>query len=684
MAVDLRTRHRELLLGEFGAIRGQAAAALALLEEGATLPFIARYRKERTGGLVETQLKQIKDRAEFYRALLERKATVLESIRGQGQLNSELEGEIVECRDRQRLEDLYLPFKPKRRTRAQAAREKGYEPLADLIWAHRPASGDPQAIAGACDILAERIAEHAPTREWVRQDTLRRGRLRSRKKRGSEVERSKFETYFDFAQPLSRLASHQVLAIARGENEGVLSASIEIDPSAILGHLDRAFNRPQSPQREIFCQVAADAYERLLGPSIENELRALILERAGEEAIRVFAENLRNLLLFPPVRGETILGIDPGLRTGCKAAVIDRSGKFLESALLYPERADAAPTLARLIRSNGVGRIAYGNGTGSRELEGFLRAADPGVPWISVSEAGASVYSVSDAAVREFAGLDVTVRGAISIARRLQDPLAELVKIDPQAIGVGQYQHDVDPERLKRELDHVVESCVNQVGADVNTASVELLSHVAGLTRPAAERIVQERPFSSREQLRRVPKLGPKAFEQSAGFLRIAGAENPLDASAVHPESYPVVERIARKLGRPIPDLIGKELGVRPEEFVDERTGLATVVDILDELKKPGRDPRKEFIAPKFDPSLISIEQLKPDQILEGVVTNVTRFGAFVDVGVHQDGLIHVSELAPRFVSDPAELVRVGQLVRVKVLSIDPELRRISLSLKRV
>jgi uncharacterized protein len=684
MATDLRSHHRTMLLGEFGAIRAQAAAALTLFEEGATLPFIARYRKERTGGLVETQLKEIKDRSDYYDLLLERKGTVLESIREQGKLSPDLERELVECKDRQQLEDLYLPFKPKRRTRAQVAREKGYEPLADLIWAHRPASGDPEAIAGACDILAERIAEHAAIREWVRQDTLRRGRLRSRKKRGAEIDRSKFETYFDFAQPLSRLASHQVLAIARGEREEALSASVEIEAAPILGHLDRTFNRLQSPHRQLFLKIEADAYERLLAPSIENEVRKLILERAGEEAIRVFAENLRNLLLFPPVRGEAILGIDPGLRTGCKVAVIDRTGKFLESAVIYPERPDAAPALRHLVRTHGVGRIAYGNGTGSRELEGFLRSADPGVPWTSVSEAGASVYSASGAAVREFGDLDITVRGAISIARRLQDPLAELVKIDPQSIGVGQYQHDVDSQRLEHELGHVVESCVNQVGVDVNTASVELLSYVAGLTRPVAERIVQERPFGSREGLKKVPKLGPKAFEQSAGFLRIPGAENPLDASAVHPESYAVVQRIARKVGRPIPDLIGKDLGVRPEEFVDDRAGLPTIVDILEELKKPGRDPRKEFVAAKFDPSVTSLEHLKPDQVLEGVVTNVTRFGAFVDLGVHQDGLVHVSELAPRFVKDPAEIVRVGQVVRVKVLSVDAALRRISLSLKRV
>ncbi|MBI2923905.1 MAG: RNA-binding transcriptional accessory protein [Planctomycetes bacterium] len=672
-----------MLLGEFAAIRAQAAAAVRLFDEGATLPFVARYRKEATGGLTETQLKEIQDRRAFHAALLARKKTVLESIREQGALTPELEERIAGCRDRQLLEDLYLPFKPKRRTRAQAAREKGYGPLADLIWAHRPASGDAEAIAGACDILAERIAEHAPTREWVRRETLSRGRLCSRKKRGVEVERSKFEGYFDFGQSVSRVASHQELATARGEKEGVLSVSVEIDPAPILAHLDRTFNRPQSPHRELFRKIEADAWERLLAPSIENEVRALAHERAEEAAIGVFAENLRNLLLAPPVRGEAILGIDPGLRTGCKVAAIDRTGKFLENTVIYPERADAAPALARLIQTHGVGRIAYGNGTGSRELEEFLRKSAPGVPFVAVSEAGASVYSASETAVREFADLDVTVRGAISIARRLQDPLAELVKIDPKAIGVGQYQHDVDEEKLKRELDHVVESCVNQVGVDVNTASAELLSYVAGLTRPVAEKIVAGRPFKSREDLKHVPRLGPKAWEQAAGFLRIPGAANPLDASAVHPESYHVVEKIARKLGKPVTELIAKELAVRAEDFVDERAGLPTVRDILEELKKPGRDPRKEFVAAKFDPAVTALEHVKPGMILEGVVTNVAGFGAFVDIGVHQDGLVHVSELAPGYVSDPKKVVHAGQVVVVRVLSVDPTLRRIALSLKR-
>ncbi|MCE9583015.1 MAG: RNA-binding transcriptional accessory protein [Planctomycetes bacterium] len=684
MIAVLAPRHLEMLLGEFAAIRKQAAAAIRLFDEGATLPFIARYRKEVTGGLTETQLKEIQDRRAFYEALLARKTTILESIREQGVLTAELEERIAGCRDRAQLEDLYLPFKPKRRTRAQVAREKGYGPLADLIWAHRAASGDAEAIAGASDILAERIAEHAPTREWVRQETLRRGRLCSRKKRGVEVERSKFEAYFDFGQNVSRVASHQELATARGESEGVLSVSVEVDAAPIVAHLDRTFNRPQSPHRALFEKVEADAYERLLAPSIENEVRGLAHEKAEEEAIRVFAENLRNLLLAPPVRGEAILGIDPGLRTGCKVAAIDRTGKFLENTVIYPERPDAAPALARLIKAHGVGRIAYGNGTGSRELEEFLRKAALGVPFSAVSEAGASVYSASEVAVREFAHLDVTVRGAISIARRLQDPLAELVKIDPKAIGVGQYQHDVNEEKLKRELDHVVESCVNQVGVDVNTASAELLSYVAGLTRAVAEKIVAARPFRSREDLKRVPRLGPKAWEQAAGFLRIPGAPNPLDASAVHPESYYVVEKIARKLGKPVTEIVAKELAVRPEDFVDDRAGLPTVRDILEELRKPGRDPRKEFVAATFDPDVTSLDHVKPGMLLEGVVTNVAGFGAFVDIGVHQDGLVHVSELATRFVADPREVVRVGQVVTVKVLTVDPALRRIGLSVKQV
>lgn len=673
--MDLAARHREMLLAEFQPIRRQAEAALDLFAEGATIPFVARYRKERTGGLDETKLKEILDRRERYDQLAARKATVLKSIGGR--LTPELEREIVDCRDKQRLEDLYLPFKPKRRTRAQIAREKGYEPLADLLWQHRPASGDEEAMAGARDIVAERIAEHVPTREWVREQTAKHGSIRSKKKRGAEGDVSKFEMYFDFHEPLSRLASHRVLAMWRGEREEALSVAIEVDPAPILAHLDRAFNRPDSPHRRLFEETERDAYDRLLAPSIEAEVRGRLWERAEEEAIRVFAENLRNLLLAPPVRGEVILGVDPGIRTGCKVAVIDASGRFVENTVIH----GSVEPLRAMIARHGVRRIALGNGTGSREIEPALRAL--GLPLVVVSEAGASVYSASEVAVREFPDLDVTVRGAISIARRLQDPLAELVKIDPKAIGVGQYQHDVDQPKLKRELDLVVESCVNAVGVDVNTASVELLSYVAGIARPMAENIASRRPFRSREDLRSVPRLGPKAFEQAAGFLRIAGA-NPLDASAVHPESYYVVERIAKRLGRPVGALIGADVPVDAAEFADDKIGLPTLRDILEELKKPGRDPRKEFVAPKFDASITEVEHVKAGMVLEGTVTNVTDFGAFVDVGVHQDGLVHVSELANRFVRNPREVVRVGQVVRVKVLAVDAARRRIGLSMKQV
>lgn len=667
-----------MLLAEFAGIRRQAEAAVALFEEGATIPFVARYRKERTGGLDEVRLKEIRDRREFYEKLSARKKTVLETI-GE-KLTPELEREILGCRDPQRLEDLYLPFKPKRRTRAQVAREKGYEPLADKIWAHQPATGDADALAGARDILAERIAEHVATREWVREHTAKHGVLRSKKKRGAEGDLSKFEMYLDFHEPVPRLAPHRVLALWRGEKEGALSVAIEVEPAPILDRLDRAFNRPNSPHRTLFQETERDAYERLLAPSIETEVRNRLWEAAEAEAVRVFAANLRNLLLAAPVRGKGILGIDPGIRTGCKVAVIDASGRFRENTVLFPGQAEP---LRKLVEKHRPGMIAIGNGTGSREIEEFVRKTVD-LPVIVVNEAGASVYSASDVAIREFPDLDITVRGAISIARRLQDPLAELVKIEPKSIGVGQYQHDVDQELLHRELDHVVESCVNSVGVDVNTASVELLSYVAGVSRPIAENIASKRPFATRNELKQVPRFGPKAFEQAAGFLRIPGGSNPLDASAVHPESYYLVEKIAKRLGRPVEQLIGAELPVKPEEFVDDRAGLPTVRDILEELKKPGRDPRKEFVVPKRDAAVTELEHVKPGMMLEGMVTNVTNFGAFVDVGVHQDGLVHVSEIADRFVRDPNEVVRVGQVVRVKVLTVDPARRRIGLSMKQV
>jgi uncharacterized protein len=681
--MDVAAHHRELLLASFGPLRRQAESAIALFDDGATLPFIARYRKERTGGLTETQLKEIQDRRALYDELAKRKETILGTIAEQGKLTPELERSIVACLDKHKLEDLYLPYKPKRRTRAEAAREKGFGPLAERIWAHQPATGDADAMAGARDIIAERMAEHAATRAWVRDYTTRQGSIVSKKKRGADGDLSKFEMYLDFHEPIARLVPHRILAMWRGEREGALSVSVETPPEPVLAQLDRTFNRPASPHREFFRDAGRDAYERLLAPSIETEVRGVLWERAERESIRVFAENLRHLLLAPPVRGEGILAIDPGLRTGCKVAVIDATGRFLENTVLYPERSDALPALQRLVAAHGVKKIAIGNGTGSREIQDFVRRAKLNVVTVAVSEAGASVYSASDVAVREFPELDVTVRGAISIGRRLQDPLAELVKIDPKAIGVGQYQHDVDQQKLKRELDHVVESCVNSVGVDVNTASVELLSYVAGITRPVAENVVKRRPFTSREELRRVPRLGEKIFEQAAGFLRLPGGANPLDASAVHPESYYVVEKIARRLGRPVAQLVGALLEVKAEEFVDERTGLPTVQDILEELKKPGRDPRKEFVAAAFSESIARFEDVKAGMAIEGVVTNVTDFGAFVDIGVHQDGLVHVSELANRFVRSASEVVHVGQVVKVKVLSVDLARRRIALSMKQ-
>jgi uncharacterized protein len=684
MPVDVHALEREALLDEFASIRSNASAALSLFDEGATLPFIARYRKEKTGGLTETQLKEIKDRRDFHLLLGERKAQVLAVIEEQGKLTPELEKQILDCRERQALEDLYLPYRPKQRTRAQIAREKGYEPLADLIWAHRPATGEPEAIAGACDIVAERMSEDAPTRQWIRNHMWRAGKLRAWKKIGSTADASKFELYLDFTEPVSRVAGHRILAIWRGDREGVLSYGIDVETQPIHDWMELKFSRPNSPHRELYRKTIEDAYERLIGPSVTLDVCNTLWERAEEEAIQVFASNLRNLLLAPPVRGEAILGLDPGFRTGCKVAVIDATGKFLENTVIHIERPESEFALVRLIGAHRVKKIAIGNGTASRETEAFVRKSNLGVTSVVVSESGASVYSASDVAVREFPDLDVTVRGAISIARRLQDPLAELVKIDPKAIGVGQYQHDVDQSKLKRELDHVVEWCVNSVGVDVNTASAELLQYVSGMTRSVAKAIIEARPFKSREQLKEVRGLGPKTFEQSAGFLRIPGAANPLDASAVHPESYYVAERIARKIGKPVLDLVGKPLDVRADDFVDARVGLPTILDILEELKKPGRDPRASFVTAQFDPSITRVEDVKVGAILEGAVTNVTNFGAFVDIGVHQDGLVHVSELANRFVRDPNDVVKVGQIVKVKVLSVDVARKRIGLSLKQV
>ncbi len=694
--------------------------AIDLLEEGATLPFIARYRKERTGGLDETALRAIEDHLAYFRELAERKATILRSIEEQGKLDDALRRKILLTKDRQELEDLYLPFKPRRRTRAAVARERGLEPLAAYLRAER-SDGTPReellgrfvdpskdvpdfeaALRGACDILAEEWADTPDVRQWLRAE-MRTGAIASKVRKDWKGKPSKFEMYYDFKEPLSKMPSHRYLAVRRGEAEGVLSVGIQLEKDSVLRRLaGRLLKNPRFAFHVEMKESVSDCYSRLLFPSIETESLLEMKEAAEDEAIRVFAKNLRDLLLAPPAGQRAVLGVDPGFRTGCKIAVVDGTGKFLEAATIYPtppenRTAEAAKTLLGLIRRHEVELIAIGNGTASREADAFVGATlkDAGasasrVSKVIVNESGASVYSASELAVAEFPSLDVTVRGAISIARRLQDPLAELVKIEAKSIGVGQYQHDVNLAKLRAALDREVESCVNLVGVDVNTASSRLLSYVSGIGPRLAEAIVLHRDakssFKSRQDILAVPRLGARAFEQSAGFLRVRGSLEPLDNSAVHPESYHVVEKMARASGKPPCALIGNAalLGsLRPADFVDEKAGLPTVEDIVKELEKPGRDPRKEFKTARLDEKIHEMSDLKPGMTLEGTVTNVTRFGAFVDIGVHQDGLVHVSELAEKFIRDPAEVVAVGDIVRVKVLAVEPERKRIALSRKQ-
>lgn len=690
--------------------------AVTLLEEGNTLPFIARYRKEATGGLDEQQLAQIEDALAYFHELADRKSTVLNTIAEQGKLDEALRQRIIACRDKNELEEIYLPFKPKRRTRASIAREKGLEPLATLLL-EREAPGDPQAILapfvdeergvasteealdGACDILAEQWADDPQVRATIRQE-VQRGSLVSQVKRGKKEEAAKFETYFDFREPLAKIPSHRFLAIQRGEAEGFLKVGVEVDEERATRLL---IGQVLPNSRLLFYSrlktAALDCYTRLLFPSLESAVLAEMKEKADEQAIAVFAKNLRELLLAPPAGQRVVLGVDPGFRTGCKLAVVDATGKFLEHATIYPtpphnKTAEARQTLIDLIQRHGVELIAIGNGTASRETDSFvsetLRRAGLQVTKVIVSEAGASVYSASEIAREEYPDLDVTVRGAISIAHRLQDPLAELVKIDPKAIGVGQYQHDVNQALLRKALDREVQSCVNQVGVDVNTASASLLSYVAGLGPKLAAAICKYRdehgPFANRAALLKVPRLGAKAFQQCAGFLRVRGGDEPLDNSAVHPESYHIVQKMAQSLNIAPHELLANASLLKqldPAQFVDETIGLPTVRDILAELEKPGRDPRKEFRVAQFAEGVRELSDLKPGMLLEGVVTNVTHFGAFVDVGVHQDGLIHVSELDRRYVSDATQVVAVGDIVQVKVLQVDPERSRIALSRKQ-
>jgi uncharacterized protein len=692
-------------------------AAAQLLGEGNTIPFVARYRKERTGGLDETALRAIEDAIDTLRELIERKNTVLRTIAEQGKLDAALREKILACREKKELEDLYLPYKPKRRTRAALARQRGLEGLAAMLKRQVNPGGsraevlrpyvDPDrevpdaeaALRGACDIVAEDWADDGELRGVVRE-AIQRGVLVSRVRRDWAGQPGKFEMYYDHREPLAKVPSHRYLAMRRGDAEEVLRLVIEIDDEPVIRRLTgRLVTNPSFIFRQELTETVADCCRRLLFPSLEAAILADKKESADEEAIQVFAQNLRELLLTAPAGPRVVLGIDPGFRTGCKVAVIDATGKFLEHCTIYPtpphnKTEEARRMLLALFDRHRVELVAVGSGTASRETDAFvasvLSSSGAKAAKVTVNESGASIYSASETAGAEFPDLDVTVRGAISIARRLQDPLAELVKIDPKSIGVGQYQHDVNQAKLRKMLDREVQSCVNLVGVDLNTASVQLLSYVSGIGPKMAESIRRYRDaqgaFPSRESLLSVPRLGNKVFQQAAGFLRVRGGRQPLDNSAVHPESYYVVEKMARAAAATPEALVGNTAAVRkldPRQFVDERVGLPTIADIIAELEKPGRDPRQEFRVPQFAEGVHEITDLSEGMILEGVVTNVTRFGAFVDVGVHQDGLVHVSELDRRFVKDPAEVVAVGNIIRVKVLQVDLQRRRIALSRKQ-
>ncbi|MCK4622098.1 MAG: RNA-binding transcriptional accessory protein [Desulfuromonadales bacterium] len=705
-----------LLIEESGLQRQQVAQTIALLNEGATVPFIARYRKEATGDLDEVQIRQLQERLSYHKELIERRQTILKSIDEQGKLTPELRRRIAAARQKTELEDLYLPFKPKRRTKALIARERGLESLAEQLLAatgagaelerlavpfvnrERDVADTAAALEGAGHILAERFAEDADARALVRELTWQQGQFCSKTARGKEGTVSKYEMYYDFSELLRQIPSHRMLAMRRGEKEEILRLSVEAPEEDILQRL-RGLLIPQGNRfRDWLQSVVADAYQRLIAPSIEVELRLQAKKSADEEAIRVFAENLRNLLLAAPVDSRRVLGIDPGLRTGSKLAAVDETGRFLEHVTIYPHtgRGQIEPAkreVLRLVEAHRIEMIAIGNGTAGREMDQFVRRslkdADKQLPVVMISEAGASVYSASDIAREEFPDLDLTVRGAISIARRLQDPLAELVKVDPKSIGVGQYQHDVSQAALQKSLDDAVESCVNYVGIDLNTASWALLSFVSGIGESLGKAIVRYRDengrFVRREQLLEVTRFGRKAFEQAAGFLRIRNAEQPLDNTAVHPERYPLVARIAADVGLSLSQLIAEPAVLDKldlKSYLSEEVGLLTLRDIVAELKKPGRDPRETFVTTSFREDVMEVKDLKEGMLLNGVVTNVAAFGAFVDIGVHQDGLVHISQLADRFVKDPNEVVKVGQQVQVRVLSVDLQRQRIGLSMK--
>lgn len=699
-----------IIAKELGLAPDKVRNTIELLEGGATVPFISRYRKEATDSMDEVAVGNVKDMHEKLKALMQRKETIVATIEEQGKMTPELKRRIVGCFDSVELEDIYLPYRPKRRTRATIAKERGLEPLADIILlqqagdiegeARRFVSADvtavDDAIAGACDIIAERVSEDEGSRNAVRRLFLRTGTVVSKVVKGKEGDGIKYSDYYEWQERLSRISSHRLLAIMRGEDEGFLRMSIAIDNDEAVQQLGRRFIKHHSPSRKYLELAVADGYKRLLAPSIENETRNVAKQKADDEAIAVFAENLRQLLMSSPLGQKRVLAIDPGFRTGCKVVVLDSQGNLVCHTVIYPhpphnDREGALAVIGDLVRKYSIEAFAIGNGTAGRETEELVRKGGFGVDVFSVNEDGASVYSASPVAREEFPDEDVTVRGAVSIGRRLIDPLSELVKIEPRSIGVGQYQHSVDQGKLKERLDIVVESCVNKVGVNLNTATKQILTHISGLGPVLAENIVKYRAeaggFRARKELLNVPRLGNKAFEQAAGFLRVIGGDNLLDSTAVHPESYNIVVKMAKDMNVSLEQFISDaELRKKVvlSNYTTEKVGMPTLNDIMDSLNKCGLDPREQAKAFSFDPNVHEIEDLRPGMSLPGLVSNITAFGAFVNVGVHQDGLVHVSQLADRYVSSPGDVVKLGQQVMVKVLEVDLKRKRISLSMRGI
>ena len=699
----------KMISGQSGISEKQISSTLHLLGEGATIPFISRYRKEVTGGLNEVQIEQIKEQHDKLCDIAKRKETILGTITEQGKLTAELEKRINDTWNPTELEDIYLPYKPKRKTRAEAARQKGLEPLATLVLLQREnnlsaraasfVKGEVKdvedALKGARDIIAEQVNEDERARNAVRNQFSRQAEINAKVVKGKEEEAAKYRDYFDFSEPLKRCTSHRLLAIRRAEAEGLLKVSITPDDEACIERLERQFVRGNNECSEQVSEAAIDAYKRLLKPSIETEFAAQSKEKADDEAIRVFTENLRQLLLAAPLGQKRVLAIDPGFRAGCKVVCLDAQGNLLHNENIYPhppvgKTGEAASKLRKMVEAYQIEAISIGNGTASRETEDFInqQTFDRQIPVFVVSEQGASIYSASKIARDEFPDYDVTVRGAVSIGRRLMDPLAELVKIDPKSIGVGQYQHDVDQTKLKKALDQTVENCVNLVGVNLNTASSHLLTYISGLGPQLAQNIVNYRAengaFNSRKELMKVPRMGAKAFEQCAGFLRIPGAKNPLDNTAVHPESYHIVEQMAKDLKCTVNELIAdKELRrkINISDYVTPVVGLPTLQDIMQELEKPGRDPRKAIKVFEFDKNVRTIADLREGMILPGIVGNITNFGAFVDIGIKENGLVHLSQLAERYISDPTEIVSIHQHVMVRVMNVDTDRKRIQLSM---